>query len=80
MWTMFVTKLMLFDHFLQRTFKQCPSSVRQTMSIKCKGKMLFSVSAMLNKLNWASLKERRDTLRLAMLYKIVNNLVESYVT
>jgi len=52
----------------------------QTMSIKCKGKMLSSVSAMLNKLNWASLKERRDTLRLAMLYKIVNNLVESYVT
>jgi len=35
-----------------------------------------SVSAMLSRLNWTSLKDRRDNLRLAMMYKIVNNLVE----
>jgi len=38
--------------------------------------MHSSVTAMLNKLNWASLKDRRDNLRLLMMHKIVNNLVE----
>jgi len=38
--------------------------------------MHSSVTAMLNKLNWASLKDRRDNIRLLMMYKIFNNLVE----
>jgi len=35
-----------------------------------------SVTAMLSRLNRTSLKDRRDNLKLSMLYKIVNNLVE----
>ena len=39
--------------------------------------MYSSVTAMLNKLNSTSFKDRRDTSRLAMMYRIVDNLVDS---
>ena len=38
--------------------------------------MYSSVTHMLNTKHWSTLKSRRDNLRLAMMYKIINNLVE----
>ena len=38
--------------------------------------MYSSVTNMLNRMHWTTLQVRRENLRLIMIYKIVNNLVE----